>query len=161
MGREIRRVPPDWQHPRRECHHSPWAGGCDDAKQHGGMCYQPKYDRSFAEAATTWKADFAKWEAGERQSDCEFWEYCGNPPNPEYYRPEWTEQEATHYQIYSTVSEGTPRSPVFASLDELAAWLVAQGTSEEAAKAFAETGWCPSGMFANGKLATNYESLTM
>jgi len=33
MGREIRMVPPGWEHPRRDCPHSPWAGGCSESKR--------------------------------------------------------------------------------------------------------------------------------
>ena len=54
MGREIRKVPADWQHPT------------DDRRQG----YQPLFNQSFAEAAAEWKAEFAKWEAGERPAYC-------------------------------------------------------------------------------------------
>src|SRR5690606_25679196 len=88
------------------------------------------------------------WEAGthpDRDDDAPryFWEWEGAPPDEEYYRPKWTEP-ATCYQVYETVSEGTPVSPVFETLDELVAWLVEKGYSPEAARAFAETGWAPS-----------------
>ena len=37
--------------------------------------------------------------------------------------PEWTEEEATHYQMYESTSEGTPISPVMSSPQLLAKWL--------------------------------------
>lgn len=50
-------------------------------------------------------------------------------------------------QIYETDSEGTPVSPVFASKDELAEWLVTEGGySRQAADMFARDGWAPSFM---------------
>ena len=134
MGREIRRVPPNWEHPRVKCTHSPWAGGCDDAKKHGGMCYQPLYDESFADVARKWKDDYAAWERGERPEYCseefgrlEYWEYDGNPPSRDYYRPSWQPEDATWYQVYETVSEGTPVSPPFATQNELIEYLVEHG----------------------------------
>jgi len=162
MGREIRMVPPNWQHPKRVCHHRnldgrPW---CDEAREDGGLCYQPMHDEDFASAAAEWKEEFAKYDPSEHDGS-EFWEWHGSPPDREYYRSEaWTESEATHFQIYETVSEGTPVSPVFASRDELAAWLIANGTSAEAAKKFAETGFCFSMMFGPGGIKEGYETLT-
>jgi hypothetical protein len=134
MGLEIRRVPPDWEHPRQECKHSPLAGGCEDAKRHGGRCLQPLHDKSFREAASEWKSEFAAWERGDRPDYCseesatlEFWEWNGDPPNREYYRPDWPDGTATHYQVYETVSEGTPVTPHFATKAELVDYLVAHG----------------------------------
>lgn len=148
MGREIRRVPLDWEHPTQECKHSPWAGGCDYAKAHGGQCYKPLYDDDYHSAAREWIESFDLWRKGEHPDQAEYctyyWEYS-SPPNEEDYRARaWTADEATAYQVYETVSEGTPVSPVFATLDALIAWLIQQGHSAHAARAFAESGWAPS-----------------
>jgi len=148
MGREIRRVPPDWNHPRQQCKHSPWAGGCDDAKAHGVMCFVPLYDNDYHTAAREWIEGFDLWRKGEHPSQMEscpyFWEY-DSPPEEENYRDRaWTPEEATAYQVYETVSEGTPVSPVCKTLDALIAWLISQGHSEHAAREFAKTGWAPS-----------------
>src|SRR5690606_18767318 len=79
------------------------------------------------------KAAFAKWEAGERPTYCsderrslEFWEYEGNPPKREYYRT-YSDAEATWYQVFETVSEGSPVTPPFATKEELIEYLVANG----------------------------------
>ena len=104
------------------------------------------YDKDFPTAAADWKASLAQWEGGERQqkaADREYWEWEGGPPKREYYRPLFA-QEATAYQIYETVSEGTPYSPVFLSLGEIERWLIAQGHSEHASREFVEHGWAPS-----------------
>ena len=37
--------------------------------------------------------------------------------------PQWTDEEATHYMMYETTSEGTPISPAFETPEELARWL--------------------------------------
>lgn len=163
MGREIRRVPADWEHPLQECKHSPWRGGCDQAKANGGKCYHPLYDRPYREAVAEWKTEFAAWERGERDEYCdaesaklEYWEWNGNPPEREYYRPDWPEGAATHYQVYETVSEGNPVTPHFATQDELIDYLVTHGDfwdqsrgdggwSREAAESFVRgRGWSPS-----------------
>ncbi len=49
------------------------------------------------------------------------------PPDPEYYRPQWGEGLATWWQVYETVSEGTPVTPPFATREELVEYLVENG----------------------------------
>lgn len=111
MSRELRRVPADWQHPKDERGH-----------------YRPLYDASFADQAAEWKEGFAAWERGERPDYCdadykgEFWEWDSGPPDRESYRPNWTEEQMTHFQMYETCSEGTPISPVFDTIEKVARW---------------------------------------
>lgn len=131
MGREIRRVPSDWQHPKD-----------DDGD------YKRLYDNDYHSAAREWIEAFDLWRKGEHPSQLEsckyYWEYS-NPPDEESYRERvWTAEEATAYQIYETVSEGTPVSPIFLTLDDMVDWLVTQGYSRIAAERFAESGWAPS-----------------
>lgn len=57
-----------------------------------------------------------------------------------YRHRSWTPEEATHFQVYETVSEGTPVSPVLASLEEVKQWCIEQGYSEAAAQFFIENG---------------------
>ena len=170
MGREIRRVIPNWEHPLRDCPHSPWRGGCDEARKNaaegkGLKCFHPLYDEDFESAASEWKANFLKWEAGERESyfdaakyppDYQYWEWNGGPPDREYYRPKWTDEEATWYQVYQTVSEGSPITPPFATKEELVDYLCTYGDfwdqsrgdgawPREAAEKFIHgSGWAPS-----------------
>jgi hypothetical protein len=162
MGREIRRVPPNWEHPRQRCPHSPWAGGCDEAKAHNGECYKPLYDQDFESAIEAWIAEYALWKKGEHpdQEKYEFtqgqtyWEWAGAPPDPDYYRPKWTE-EPTWYQVYQTVSEGTPVTPAFATREELVDYLIEHGDfwdqsrgdggwSRKNAEAFVKDEYAPS-----------------
>lgn len=48
------------------------------------------------------------------------------------------------WQMWETVSEGSPVSPVFATAEALADWLVTEGYSPQAARAFVSDGWAPS-----------------
>ena len=150
MGREIRMVPPNWQHPQR-------------TDSYGRTGLQPMHDRTFAEAAKEWKDGFAAWERGERPAYCtdedhrtmEYWEWNGGPPEDRaYYRP-WSPEEATWVQVWETVSEGTPVTPPFATKEELIAHLVKYGDDwdrnrghggwpEKNARKFVEDGWAPS-----------------
>ena len=153
MGREIRRVPKGWEHPQNEsCPH--WGGISDHGKPGGYQyhkCFKPLYDEDYETAAREWIANFEAFQRGDhpRQEVLQkYYKYYWEkeiPPNADYYREaDWTEAEATCYQIYEDVSEGTPVSPVFETLDEMVAWLIQQGYSEKAAKGFADDGWVPS-----------------
>ncbi|RYD48447.1 MAG: hypothetical protein EOP83_26505, partial [Verrucomicrobiaceae bacterium] len=70
--------------------------------------------------------------------------------------------EGPGYQMWETVSEGSPRSPVFDTPTRLAAWLVrnhASSLAEETASfaqwmAFIDAGWAPSGFVSGGKVQT-------
>ena len=110
----------------------------------------------------------AKWEAedGERKF---YWE-CDGPPDREYYRPKWTDEERTAYQMYETVSEGTPVTPVFDTPEGLVDYLVAHGDfwgqqggeggwPREAAESFVRSGWAPS-MIAIRKEDGSFETKT-
>jgi hypothetical protein len=76
------------------------------------------------------------------------------PPNPDSYRPKF-QTEPTWYQVYETVSEGTPVTPPFATKEELVNYLVEHGDfwdqrrghggwSRENAERFVGAGWAPS-----------------
>lgn len=139
MGREIRRVPKDWEHPRGD---------------NGN--YKPMYDSAYQEAAADWAKEFREWQDGTHKHFCKYpesktlyyWEWCGSPPDEEYHRPSFS-AEATHYQVYETVTEGTPDSPVFETKDELTDWLVSEGHSRAAAEGFAKAEWAPSMTFSS------------
>jgi hypothetical protein len=172
MGREIRRVPPNWEHPKKQVpDHRTWT-----------MVerYQPLYDQPFAPRMREWYAEWEAWERGERPAHCDdeesrklqFWEWDGGPPDPEYYRPDWKEEEMTWFQVYETVSEGTPVSPPFATEDELIDYLAANGDfwdqlrvkegrqagpaawGREAAERFVKKRWAPTGLLVGGQMLT-------
>lgn len=133
MGREIRRVPKNWK---------------------------LMFDQDYEEACKEWWESACEYHSlplEERKDYPWYWDYSGEPPDINYYHPKWTE-DPTCYQMYETVSEGTPVSPVFETLDELEDWLIKQGYSEEAASSFIKMGWCPSFMFTNGRIYQNIET---
>jgi|SRR5712675_695172 len=139
MGREIRRVPADWEHPRN-----------DKGK------FIPLFDEDYETAAIEWVANFELWQVGKHEAQpckyCKFfWEYDSPPDQQAYRKRKWTEAEATHYQVYETVSEGTPITPRFASKEELVNWLCTHKDywddgplSRIQAEAFVKDEWVPS-----------------
>lgn len=184
MGREIRKVPKDWQHTRYH----------DNDNR-----FEPLLDEDYESACKHWWAEALDWHTegtgnlDDRQEKMRekykwYWESNGGPPDEEDgYRPAWTEDEATHFQMYETVSEGTPVSPVFATLQELEDWLVdvgyweeldglqcaarglgprlaspdnpgwySQKCSREAARAFCKSQWAPSGVMIGGSQGGYY-----
>ena len=126
MSREVRRVPPDWQHPKRTELRLRLGRGMTYEEE-----YHPMHDESYTEAATRWLADLAAFEAKDSPDKARameegiqfFWDWDGMPPDKAYYFPEWPPESRTHYQMYETTSEGTPISPVMAGPEELARWL--------------------------------------
>lgn len=123
MGRRIRRVPPNWRHPKE--------------LYRGKMEYIEMFDEDY--------------ESALRAGNCFL--------DPKYYRPAWTEEIATWYQVYETVSSGTPITPPFETKEQLAYHLYTKGTSwddrpwsREAAMSFVEEGWLPSGKIEDNRL---------
>lgn len=107
MGRELRRVPKDWEHPKK-----------DDGN------YHTMFDEYYGDAFERWLKEHNQWKDGthpdliekpERKKECPFYaEWGGNPPDVEYYQTKkYTDKELTHIQLYETTSEGSPCSPVF------------------------------------------------
>ena len=134
MGREIRRVPPDWDHPKES--------KFDFIKQTEVERYTPMLDQDADTAWQEWQAEYNEWVGGayteaieecgpgeikENQPYAAFCEWNGPPPDPEYHRPRWAEGEATWFQVYETVSEGTPVTPPFETQQELIDYLVTNG----------------------------------
>lgn len=119
MGREIRRVPPNWQHP---------------TDKHTGHM-QPMFDRPYLSALKEWIQNHQLWEEGKHPDQLDgtgseyryFAQWSGNPPDVKYYRPDWMPTSMTWWQVYETVSEGTPVSPPFETAEELIECLVANG----------------------------------
>jgi hypothetical protein len=151
MGREIRMVPENWDHPKN------WVLGTKGPEER----FHPMFDRSFDEAAALWTAEFIEWQSGKRPDYCDeesaqlpYWEWAGMPPEREYYRP-WQKSEAVWIQVWETVSEGTPVSPPFATPKELVDYLATNGDfwdqergdgpwDRADAESFVERGWAPT-----------------
>ena len=73
------------------------------------------------------------------------------------------------WQVWETVSEGSPITPVFATGDELIEHLVAKGDrndgstySREGAMAFVKgAGWAPSGVMSGGKMYSGIDAYAL
>jgi hypothetical protein len=129
MGREVRRVPPDWQHPTDESsgRHKPLYYGA------GGR---------FERQASDWLKAANEWDAGThpgraRHPELLFYQdYYGGPPEAEDYMLVGVSDEAcTHYQLYENTSEGTPCGPPFLTLDEVAEHAAEHATTFASLKA--------------------------
>ncbi len=148
MGREIRLVPADW---------NPLRDGYNNGKPH--------YDTDFFSAVAKWKAGYEEWKTNPQDAECEYWEWSGDPPDREYYRPAWPEESRTHLMLYSTTTEGTPMSPPFATPEELARWLADNKASTfgmlttdyDGWLAFIHTGYAPSAVISGGALISGVE----
>ena len=144
MGREVRHVPADWQHPI-----DPDTGR-----------YKPLFDGAgFADALREWNEENAKWSRGEfpdyaseESRGMTYSEWAGDQPKTCDYMPAWPDEQRTHLMMYETTSEGTPISPAFETPEELAQWLVdnkastfgySTGTYEGWLRV-ARGGWAPS-----------------
>lgn len=113
MGRQLRKVAANWQHPKNE------KGN-----------YIPLLDGNFTERLAKWEEGNKQWENGfvddwnggwkpkeEKYKDMPFGEWDGEKPLKEDYMPEWTEAEKTHIQLYENTTEGTPISDVYKADD--------------------------------------------
>jgi len=124
-------------------------------------------NQSFAEAKKEWIDGLLAWERGERPEFCTadadetYWEYAGAPPDREYFAP-FEKSECTWFQVWETVSEGTPITPPFATKEELVEYLVSVGDfwdgkwqRDSAVDFVMGSGWRPSGLFTGGKFYTS------
>jgi hypothetical protein len=62
--------------------------------------------------------------------------------------------EGPGYQLWETISEGSPISPVFPTEEGFIQYLVSEGSTRSAAESFVKSGWTPSGVIVNGKMTT-------
>lgn len=179
MGREIRKVIPNWEHPKEEKYNS-FKGRYDEG-------FKPLYNRPYRKSINEWITEHQLWEKGEhpdqQDKDLEgyinYADYAGNPPDVESYRPDWREEEMTWFQVYETVSEGTPVTPPFATREELVAYLVENGDFwdqerrskgdsimpcdpwplETAQRFVFGSGYAPSLVVTDGKIQSGVEAL--
>lgn len=158
MGREVRMVPPDWEHPKQKPSHK--NGWKDDI-------LQPMHPWSFDETFAEWLKDFDRIRSGaltDIEKECyprglaDWLQDEGSPPDPDYYMPQFAEGTATHLMMYEDTSEGTPISPAFATPEELARWLADNNASAfggmtatyEQWLSTAKRGWAPSAVMTVG-----------
>ena len=124
MGRELRKVPANWQHPKDE----------------RGK-YIPMFKEFYGDVLDTWIKQHYQWLDGthkdlikkpELKKEIPFFAlWDGDAPNIEnYQKVKYCDEELTHIQLYETTSEGTPISPVFAKEDfeSLCEWAETNAT---------------------------------
>lgn len=149
MGREVRRVPPNWEHPMNSV----------------GI-YRPLHNQFYEELAEQWIKNFNEFKPDDLIKY--YWEF-ENPPEEEYCVP-YKKEEATWFQVYETVSEGTPTTPPFATEEELIEHLCTHGESllkpgygkrafqrEVAEKFVLQDKWVPSMIMTGGFLTSGID----
>jgi hypothetical protein len=173
MGREVRRVPKDWQHPQKER---------DFSHPAVKPAYIPLLAGSFEQDAREWQDGLALWLTGFRRDfkdeadtvpippdhrlDVWGWiQWSGGQPQLEDYMPDWPEAERTHLMMYEDTSEGTPISPAFETPEELARWLTDNGASAfggqtasyEGWLAVCRGAWAPSAVMRGGQMVSGVD----
>lgn len=148
MGREVRRVPANWQHPKAW---NDYRGQDEYVPLNEG-----DYCGGYEVQAAQWDEGYAKWQQGLCRSygDGAEWEpidpkyrgtrytdYAGARPSPDDFMPNWPAEQRTHYMMYEDTSEGTPISPAFETPEELARWLVDNRVSAFADELASYEGW--------------------
>ena len=134
MGRQLRKVPANWEHPRKD----------------NGQ-YQPMYEEFYGDVFDDWLKNHNEWMDGthldlikepELKDKYPFFAmWDGNPPDVEYYQTKrYSDEELTHIQLYQTTSEGTPITPVFKKeeIAELCEWAAENATTFASFKASKE-----------------------
>jgi hypothetical protein len=181
MGRELRMVPPNWKHPTYgDCERDkegPYHSRIHSTRQYEKSDYISLYDDNYERAANEWVAAFIDWHVnGNAKSEWSkyYWEY-DTPPDEAYYRL-YKDEEATWYQIYETVSEGSPVTPPFATKEELIEYMTTKGDfwkqravvrygdpftpySKQAAEYLINGGYAPSFVVENGVIKEGAEAL--
>lgn len=122
MGREVRMVPLNWEHPT------------DDEGKYIPLLKQTR--DQWREAKRQWDAGFVSdYNGGWEPKTTESWFqgpyrcYAGPLGGKNERMPDFKLGTATHLCMYEDCTEGTPISPVFATPEELARWLADSGAS--------------------------------
>ena len=142
MGREVRKVPADWKHPKEQ----------KTDFRTGGMeeVYKPLFPgEDYQTRVDDWDEECAKWKAGWRPDYCTYdksramtyEQYNGQRPHRDDYMPNWPAEQRTHLMMYEDTTEGTPISPAFATPEELAQWLVDNKASAFGRETGSYEGW--------------------
>src|SRR5690242_18647936 len=110
MGREVRMVPADWQHPKYPDDHEP-------AYQRGRYIPLLPGNR-FKARDEEWNEGYAKWQEGfvRAYGEAEKWrkrtpedgarysDWESERPSPDDYMPDWPREQCTHLMMYEDTS---------------------------------------------------------
>lgn len=115
MGRQLRKVAANWEHPKnKEGNYIPLFDGKDFQRLLDNWIEGKKqWDKGFR---SDWNGGWIKKE--ENELDLTYRDWNGSKPKKKDYMPEWNENELTHIQLYENTSEGTPQTIPF-KIDEL------------------------------------------
>lgn len=152
MGREIRRVPKNWEHPKES--NGNYESLVDDYI--GSLKYYKKEVEEFIEQMTeVIESGDVKIYDTLFKTPQEAFDYLTEdeitPPDIHDYMP-----EGSWYQLFENVSEGTPLSPPFETKEELIKWLTdnedfwGNTWGEEGAKDIVNSKYAPSGILVGG-----------
>ena len=109
MKRQVRKVAKDWAHPKVNGFYIPLVPG-------GYIAARAFWTDMFAR--------FIKAKPTHPNPLVEFRGIYGDIPQPWQFMPD---AGGDHYQMYETITAGTPISPVHTSVGELVCWLVDNG----------------------------------
>lgn len=168
MSREVRRVPLDFDWPANKVWwgyvvsvHLPDCPWCEGGWSPAAIRHRTEFYRRIS-AAQSMFAGEREWhevaaeELGEESLTCSRCNGEGTmaPPSlreaAEQFREAWHQEPPAGdgWQMWETVSEGSPVSPVFATPEELVDWMTQPGDgdwrrpySREAAEAFVKVGY--------------------
>ena len=125
---ELRVVPENWSHPKDE----------------KGRFVSLRGEK-FSEEIAEYKEEQEMWNKGFRKKMTElgkvggviswvpkdedlkemsFEDWRGKCPEAKDYMPEFSDKDLTHCQLYETITEGTPITPVMGSSAEVGRWIV-------------------------------------
>lgn len=164
MGRKVRMVPADWQHPKNDSGRfiSLYDGFNKDLKEWDEA--NAKWQQGLRDS---WSLEGTKWVPVEdKYAGITYAEYAGDRPSQEDYMPDFPADQRTHFMMYEDTSEGTPISPAFATPEELARWLADTGASSfanqtasyEAWLRIAKGGFAPSAILSSAGLQSGVEA---
>lgn len=164
MGREIRRVPASWSHPKENGHFRPLFGGMDVFQM------QAEWDEEARRWDEGFRIDYSKpdrsWKPRGADETGTYEEWAGKRPVESDHMPNWPAAERTHFQMYENTTEGTPISPVMESPESLARWLADNGASACGTQtadydhwlAVCRCGYAPSMVVIGGKVMSGVEA---
>lgn len=119
LSRGIRRVPLDYEHPKKQRYDFKSMTYVED--------FQPVFDGFYVPTVREWLTNWELWQRGEHPDQADpdhakytFEEWDGNGPDPDFYYPgeAWPEDAEMGICMYESVTEGTPISRVYPDTPE-------------------------------------------
>jgi hypothetical protein len=124
------------------------------------------------DSINSWVCIKARCEREGHPTGCTVCDGSGDhwtPSDAEHNADDWQEEEpptGNGYQLWETVSEGSPVTPVFAVPERLAEWLVQNDDSVTKDTTFDQwmrficgDGWAPSNVMVNGRMLSGVKAI--